>query len=698
MKQTVKYILLVSLTLLLFACGQSDKPGSPEYTVTLNYNNGSPTESHKVKEGETFILPSDEPNRADCYFMGWLSGDGIYDPGESYEVWEDILFEAQWYELSDFTVTFDYDNGSPRQTITVKEDTEITLPPEPTKTGYYFMWWSDGVDDFEADELYMIQDNMTFTAIWEIETFEILFDADGGVIPNTGGLDNVSIIYNYGDRLDSKAPAPVKNGVSNVEWVEWIDENTAVIRDGALIVTDGMWLYAKYLKGFGTDAEPYIITDDPKTLAMIDSDSEASYLLSADITLTDDWSPFYFAGKLDGNGHKIEGLQIPAGAGATDAGLFNFVENSIISNLTVATSSVGVNGTGSVGIIAGYSDNTTFINLTVSGTVDGDTDGSAGGIVGFMDNGSKIDNSSSSAVVYGDSAGGLAGYAYNSTLTNATSSGEVYGDYTSGGLVGTLDNGSAIDNSSSSAIVNGGNAGGLAGLMNDNSYIKRSASSAIVTGYGVAGGVAGGIEADSYIRVSSSSATVYGQTAGGIAGYADNGEITDSYSTGSVYGNDPDFNELGGIVGSLTDGSVRNCYASGDVYDNDSATVSSELGGISGNFSANTFTSDMLTGNVAANAQLLGDSNNGTVGRVIGYYDTNSMAISDNYALIDMICTGYYDDVGDNGTNASAAELTSQNFYIGIGWGFDGANDATPWKQNAAVNGGYPYLYWEEQP
>ncbi len=600
----------------------------PVFAVTIVYDNGTPNRQLNVQEYDEITLPP-EPVKPGYYFMWWSDGTDTFDPGELYMIEDNTTFTAIWEPVPLYTVTIKYDNGTPDTITQAYEYEEITLPPEPHKDGYYFMWWSDGANDYVENEVYMVEDNVTITAIWEIETFTVTFDADGGVLNGAN-----SYTYHYGERLDNQTmPTAVKNGVTNVGWMEG-DGN---IHSNSSLVTYDMDLYAKYLAGSGTDDDPYVVSNDA-ALAMLSEDSEASYILTGDITLTGTWVPFYFAGKLDGDNHKIDGLEIPVAAGADDAGLFDFTENAVISNLIVITSAAGINGSGSTGIIAGYSDNTAFINVTTSGVVNGD---SAGGIAGFMDNASHIDNSSSSAT------------------------------------------------------VNGSNAGGLAGHLYDRSRIIRSSSSSVVTGDN-AGGLAGYIDEDSYIAVSLSSAAVSGRIAGGLAGFVYKGVISDSYATGNVSGTDPDENILGGIAGSLEEGDIRNCYATGDVIDNPAVTGESELGGIAGNLYVETFVASMFKGNVAINTNITTRDDadgGGTVGRVIGYNDTG-LPIADTYAWEGITVTGHTDDIGINGASVQIGTLTTQGFYTGIQWQF-GDSDAGPWKWDAAINGGLPYLYWE---
>lgn len=106
------------------------------------------------------------------------------------------------------------------------------------------------------------------------------------------------------------------------------------------------------------------------------SGSGGSYYLANDIMLEAKWEPISgFRGVLDGRGHCVSNLYVNASATLTYAGLFGTLEGAEIRNLAVSVAEV--RGTAqmlgsslfaaSAGGIAGYADNTTFVNCYVIG-------------------------------------------------------------------------------------------------------------------------------------------------------------------------------------------------------------------------------------------------------------------------------------------------------------------------------------------
>ena len=154
--------------------------------------------------------------------------------------------------------------------------------------------------------------------------------------------------------------------------------------------------------------------------------------LAADITLTEPWTPVGtdyqnpYTGTFDGNNHTIRGLTVK---GSDEyAGLFGYigsggtVKNVKLEDVQITSDHQYAN----VGGVAGI-NNGTIENCSVSGSVSGNsTYNSVGGVVGYQLGGS-ITGCSSSATVQGTgSVGGVAGQTNSgATLTACYSTGNV---------------------------------------------------------------------------------------------------------------------------------------------------------------------------------------------------------------------------------------------------------------------------------
>jgi len=154
--------------------------------------------------------------------------------------------------------------------------------------------------------------------------------------------------------------------------------------------------------------------------------------LAADITLTGNWTPVgisftnSYTGTFDGNNHTIRGLTVK---GSDEyAGLFGYIgSGGTVKNVKLADVQITSDHQyANAGGVAGYSQGN-IENCSVSGSVSGNsTYNSVGGVVGYQLGGS-ITGCSSSATVQGTgSVGGVAGQTNSgATLTACYSTGNV---------------------------------------------------------------------------------------------------------------------------------------------------------------------------------------------------------------------------------------------------------------------------------
>jgi uncharacterized repeat protein (TIGR02543 family) len=317
-----------------------------------------------------------------------------------------------------------------------------------------------------------------------------------------------------------------------------------------------------------------------------------------------------------------------------------------------------------------------------------------GGIAGSI-NGSYIANSynTSPMVVRNGNSGGIAGYA-----TAASSIADCYN-------TATLTTPEPAQRSPGSAII-----GGIAGNSNEANIISGCYNIAAVTTRGsltgtvaYAGGIAGSggtiIGCYNTAAVSASGAT--GVYAGGIAG-ANNGAITDSYSTGSVTATGAatvtttlttaatanSYVYAGGIAGSNGAGAITNCYSLNGVTATATATATATgtgaatarsyiyAGGIAGNNGAGAITScySSLNGVMATTSATATATATTTADSYIfagGIVGNGTGAINSSY------------NPGNVTATATATAATTANSYVYAG-GIAGNNGA-----GGAITGSY---------
>ena len=149
--------------------GQANGPwrqniGTDDYPV-LNSNHGSvikvtvqnETSTDYYGNGNHVTLPDPSPNKA--YFN---SSNEYIDPASySFTDGETVYLKAA------VKVTVVYDNGTADTIEQVVDGDSFKLPETPSKSGYYFVGWSDGNTTYKAGAMVEnITADTTFTAVW----------------------------------------------------------------------------------------------------------------------------------------------------------------------------------------------------------------------------------------------------------------------------------------------------------------------------------------------------------------------------------------------------------------------------------------------------------------------------------------------------------------------------------------------------
>ena len=220
------------------------------------------------------------------------------------------------------------------------------------------------------------------------------------------------------------------------------------------------------MTGSGTETDPYqISTADQLKLfrdkvndAKTKEETKICAVLTADIDLkNEEWTPigigngtrngvpidFPYSGTFDGNGHTISGLNV--NYRNKNGGLFCYVMNATIKNLTVAGSVTHSSGDGvAYGGIVGCADSSTIENCTNRCTVTGNW--YAGGIVGWSTdsdiigcaNFGNISSPSFSGGICGKIGGENDAAGIDATIRDCYNVGMVSGNY-AGGITGQSD-------------------------------------------------------------------------------------------------------------------------------------------------------------------------------------------------------------------------------------------------------------------
>jgi len=151
-----------------------------------------------------------------------------------------------------YTLTFNTDGGTTIDPITLPAGAAVTVPADPTKTGYTFTGWVDESGQTTTIPTIMPAANRVFKATWKINQYTITFDTDGGspISP---------ITQDYGTTIVKPAD-PTKTGYTFDGWDREIP-NTMPAEN---ITIKATWKINQYTITFDTDGGSAIapITQD----------------------------------------------------------------------------------------------------------------------------------------------------------------------------------------------------------------------------------------------------------------------------------------------------------------------------------------------------------------------------------------------------------------------------------------------------
>ena len=166
-----------------------------------------------------------------------------------------------------------------------------------------------------------------------------------------------------------------------------------------------------------------------------------------------------------------------------------------------------------------------------------------------------------------------------------------------------------------------------------------------------------------------------GDYVGGLVGFNDGGTVTNSYTTGSVTGDD----RVGGLVG-WNSGTVTNSYATGNV----TGSGNNYVGGLVG-YSEGTVSNSYATGNVIGilySGGLVGWNNGGTVSNS---YATGNVDGSDKIGGL----VGYNTGGGTVSNSYATGTVTGSGDYVGGLVGYSSGTVANSFATGSATGGTY---------
>src|SRR5487761_2340780 len=218
---TSPYSLTGSVT--LYAHWTAAPPPPPTDAYSYDAAGGSPTPPSGSGLDGTAIILGAAPTRAGYTFTGWNDGIATYSAGTTYylaSAGAPITFSAQWSANATDAYSYDAAGGSPTPPSGSGLDgTAITLGAAPTRAGYTFTGWNDGIATYSAGTTYYLASAgapITFSAQWSANATDAYsYNAAGGspTPPSGSGLDGTAIIL---------GAAPTRAGYTFTGWNDGI--------------------------------------------------------------------------------------------------------------------------------------------------------------------------------------------------------------------------------------------------------------------------------------------------------------------------------------------------------------------------------------------------------------------------------------------------------------------------------------------
>lgn len=224
------------------------------YTFTFNANGGStPSSSSITKDYNEAIgtLPTCSRAADNTYtyaFAGWFdtaAATGGTQLTTTTKVTSNKTWYARWTATyKNYTVTWNGNGGTPsKSSSSFHYNDALGTLPTATRTGYTFKGWSTSANgSVNVSTTTKVTDNVTYYAIWQINSYTLIVNA------STGGTVSGAGTYNYGATATLKATAS-----SGYHFVKWSDGDTNASR--TITVTRN----ATYVAVFEQD--PYLDLD-----------------------------------------------------------------------------------------------------------------------------------------------------------------------------------------------------------------------------------------------------------------------------------------------------------------------------------------------------------------------------------------------------------------------------------------------------
>ena len=182
-----------------------------QYTITFNTDGGSDVAPITQDYGTAVAAPA-APTKAGYTFAGWYK-DGVAYTFTTMPA-EDITLTAKW-STDSHNAIFVIDGV---ETIVPTEFGQIPVAPPASKIGYTFTGW-------DRELVAMGTEDVTYTAQFKANTYDAIFDANGGAF--TDGKTSVTVPTEFDTAIVAPTEEPTKYGYTFNGWSPAIGNMTS---------------------------------------------------------------------------------------------------------------------------------------------------------------------------------------------------------------------------------------------------------------------------------------------------------------------------------------------------------------------------------------------------------------------------------------------------------------------------------------
>ncbi len=245
-----------------------------EHTVTY-VSEGSTLRSVDVPHGDQIVVGT-EVSRDGYVLDSWNDGTDDVQPGSSYTIRDDVTFTAVW-EMADDTRTVTFvSEGTTVASRDVSYGDQIVVDTEVSRDGYILKSWNDGTDDLLPGSSYTVEDDVTFTAVWEavVNTYTVTLHLGGGSVESFDVDEDTFVI---------DVEPPIRDGYTFVGWSTEEGGSKEYEQGDTIALTSDIDLYPVWTGLPSVGPGPVTPEVDPDAPGDVPEDSEAD-----DDVLTDD--------------------------------------------------------------------------------------------------------------------------------------------------------------------------------------------------------------------------------------------------------------------------------------------------------------------------------------------------------------------------------------------------------------------------